>query len=57
MDLINTIVKAFKYAKNFLISEEKVILWSRYNILHSQLSEIRIANLPDAALILKESQF
>ena len=25
MDLINTIVKAFKYAKNFLISEEKVI--------------------------------
>ena len=55
--VMQKIVRAFKFAKDLLISEEKVILWSRYNILHSNLSILRSMNLSDTFLMLKKSDF
>ena len=57
MKVMKKIVRAFKFAKDLLISEEKVILWSRYNILHSNLSILRSMNLSDTFLMLKKSDF
>ena len=44
-------------AKNFSISEHKVILWSKRNILHGRLVDIRENYSGYNALMLKESDF
>lgn len=44
-------------AKNFAISEHKVILWSKRNILHGKLIDIREDYAGDSVLMLKESDF
>jgi len=44
-------------AKNFSISEHKVILWSKRNILHGRLVDMRENYSGYNALMLKESDF
>ena len=44
-------------AKNFSISEHKVIIWSKRNILHGRLSDIRDKDWSYNVLMLKESDF
>ena len=29
------------YAKNYRLSEHKVIIWSKYSIMHGKLSDLR----------------
>ena len=36
-DIVKNIVLGFKQARDFVISEHKIILWSKYNIMHGTL--------------------
>ena len=51
------IVNRYRRASNFTISEHKIILWSKRNILHGRLDDIRTANLEGVDLMLNESDF
>ena len=55
---MNSVAETYKYAKNYIISEHKVIIWSKRNIFHGNLNEIRVENYADLSdLHLKESDF
>ena len=55
---MNSVAETYKYAKNYIISEHKVIIWSKRNIFHGNLSEIRETNYAGLSdLHLKESNF
>ena len=53
---VKNIVECFKHAKSFTISENKIIVWSRRNIFHGNLKEMRDRDM-SYHLILQESQF
>ena len=47
----------FVRLKNFVISDKKIILWSKSHIVYASLSEIRHENSHDQRLILRKSDF
>ena len=52
-EIVKQIVTGFKGARSFVISEHKLILWSKYNIMHGTLVEMK----KEDDSILKESGF
>lgn len=54
---IKLIIEGYRRAKNFVISEGKIILWSKHNILHGNLDSVRNPADPYIDMMLKESDF
>ena len=52
-EIVKQIVTDFKGARSFVISERKLILWSKYNIMHANLVEMK----EEDDSILKQSDF
>ena len=57
MECVKKIAESFKRAKNFAISENKIIIWSKRNIFHANLSQIRSSPDKNADLYLQLSTF
>ena len=51
------IFESFNLAKKFVISEQKIIIWSKCNILHANLADIRESVVDEEYLWLKKSKF
>ena len=52
-EIVKDIVTGFKGARSFVISEHKLIMWSKYNILHGTLKQMKEGDVS----ILKPSDF
>ena len=55
--MVEHIVAANMYAKNFRLTEHKVIIWSKYDIMHGNLNNIRGNFNSDQGLYLTVSNF
>lgn len=56
-ELVNRIVVVNNYAKNYRLSEHKVIIWSKHNIMHGNLSQVRGMDNFSNELTLTQSDF
>ena len=57
MQMVKSIAEGFKRAKNFAISENKIIMWSKRSIFHANLHGMRHAPDKDFDIKLRCSNF